>query len=146
MDDAAPQTTGDDQPSGRDIAFHPFQLSNVWANRSHAERRGIRAGDPQVPSFESAVRRIRTYKGPQGFSCEFSIAVQIPVLDDELFVARLVLIAHFAAGEPVRATDARQFARTQAVYLLWPFARSYIDLLAMMSGVHIPPLPLLLVG
>jgi hypothetical protein len=73
--------------------------------------------------------------------------VDIPVLGDELFHGDVTVIAYFVdtSDQPIRLGLARRFARAQALYLVWPFARAYLDTLSMMAGVGVPPLPLLLV-
>ena len=83
----------------------------------------------------------------EGFRCRVRIGIVVPVLEGEVFQGDLTMEAHFVGIEegPLTLSAVRQFARRQALYLAWPFARAYLDQLAMMSGVAVPPLPLLLV-
>ena len=130
------------------IAFHPFQLTNVHAARLEASRRPTRTGDSEEPTFG--------YRGPTGivhvagevgFQCTVRIQVDIPVLGEEIFHGAVTLVAFFVTADEQRIaiSNARAFARAQALYIVWPFARAYLDQLAMMAGVGVPPIPLLLV-
>lgn len=85
--------------------------------------------------------------GNAGFTCRVRVYVDIPVLDGEIFHGEVTLVAYFvrAVGGPIALPLAREFARQQAVYIVWPFARGQLDQLARMTGVAVPPLPLLLI-
>lgn len=130
-------------------AHHPLQLGGVWATRLEGRRRHLVEGDPDEPEYDySTVRNVRLGADGQSFSCQVRVSVRVPVLEDEVFEGRLDMVGHFVSmGEtPIPLTIARGFARRQVLYLLWPFARGYLDQMGMMAGVGVPPLPLLLVS
>jgi hypothetical protein len=125
-----------------------LQLAGVWASRLEARRRPRVGPDPDVPQYDySPVRDLRLRAEGQGFSCRIQITVRVPVFEDEIFQSRLDMEGHFISlgDTPIGLSAARTFASRQALYLLWPFARGYLDQMGMMAGVGLPPLPLLLV-
>jgi len=127
---------------------HPLQLGGVWATHLEARRRPLVDGDPDEPEYDySAVRGVRLGADGRSFSCNVRVDVRVPILEDELFEGRLDMVGHFVstAERALSLAVARGFARRQALYLLWPFARGYLDQMGMMTGVGIPPLPLLLI-
>jgi hypothetical protein len=130
------------------LSFHPFQLIGVWSGSLSGVRRPVRPGDTSEPTFgNSRVRRVRLIADRQGFACEIRVWVELQVLEDEFFRAETVVVGTFATtqDEPVPLSLARAFVRDQALYLLWPFARAFLDQIATISGVGIPPLPLVVV-
>jgi hypothetical protein len=127
---------------------YPLQLAGAWASRLEGRRRERAGADPDVPEYEySPVRDLRLRAEGKGFSCRFQITIRVPVFEDEIFQGRVDMVGHFiSSGDtPIRLSAAREFAARQALYLLWPFARGYLDQMGMMAGVGLPPLPLLLV-
>lgn len=130
------------------VQFHPLQLTRVAAVRSLTYRRPKREGDPDEPQFASS-RPIAIGLGEgETFRARVRISVDIPVLGTELFHAEVRLEADFVntGGSAISVSTFREFARRQLMYLVWPFARAYIDQLATMAGVGIPPLPLIIRG
>jgi hypothetical protein len=131
-----------------EFGFHPLQLTSVYASRVAGSRRPLRTGDPEEPRFEhTGPTGVSLVAGEAGFQCRVRIVVQIPVLGDEIFEGEVTVVAIFVttSGNPLALGLARKFARAQAAYIVWPFARAYLDSLSMMTGVGVPPLPLLLV-
>jgi hypothetical protein len=128
------------------LEFHPIQLSGVWASRIVGFRRAVRDGDPAAPAFQPfRVRAVRLVADGLGFSCTVRVRVTIPVLEGELFRGEVDVVGQFATATetPLTLGVARAFCRRQALYLLWPFARTFLDQAAMIAGVGIPPLPMI---
>jgi hypothetical protein len=131
---------------GPALALHRLQLSSVWVSDISAARRKAREGDPAGPSVNAnGPRGVALIANSLGFRCTFDVQVVIPLPEGEAFQGQLRLLAHFSASERVSLRIAREFSRTQAVYLLWPYARAYFDQVSMLCGFGAPPLPLLVV-
>lgn len=132
----------------RTLTFHSLQLTSVTAPRVSARLRPTRPGDSDEPMFNvGQVLGVTLAANGEGFRCRVRIGTVVPVLDAEVFECDVTMEGNFVAidGDPVTLSVARLFAKRQALYLVWPFARAYLDQLAMMTGVAVPPLPLLLV-
>jgi hypothetical protein len=130
-----------------ELAFHPVQLAAVWAERSSSRRRTIPEDQdlPELTFSGPSVRGIQLVAEGQGFRCDMFVGLTVPVGDHDVFDAALVVRGFFSVDSPISRREVRTFARYQAIFLLWPFARSYFDVLAMQSGVAAPPLPTLIV-
>lgn len=128
------------------LAAHSVQLASVWVAEASSRRRGRQSGDADGPTFTpTAFKRVALTGEGAGFSGDMTISIFVPVLEEDVFEASIRLVAHFGLGRPVTLSVARGFLRRQGLYLLWPFARGYFDQLGSISGLGIPPLPLLLV-
>lgn len=134
--------------NGPTLSFHPLQLTTVAAHRVAARLRPTREGDPDEPMVDAGqVSNIALAANGEGFRCRVRIVILVPVLEGSVFRGDVTMETQFVAisDAPLTISIARAFARRQALYLAWPFARAYLDQLAMMTGVAVPPLPLLLV-
>jgi hypothetical protein len=77
------------------------------------------------------------------FTIAVRARVKVPLLEDEVWSASLRLQADFASELEVSDKDAQDFARLSGVFLVWPYARTYLTEFARMAGVTAPMLPLL---
>jgi hypothetical protein len=128
------------------LEFHPIQLTGVWAAKIEGSRRAARDGDPSEPTFQAFhAREVRLVADGLGFSCTIRVRVTIPVLEGEVFRGEVNVVGQFATATetPLTLGVARAFCRRQALYLLWPFARTFLDQAAVIAGVGIPPLPMI---
>ena len=142
--------TGATQPdviAGGELEFHSVQLATVWAERAESKRWSLAEGvaPPELDFAPPLVRSIVSLADGRGFRCDLSVSVTVPVGDREAFEAAVVLRGFFASDDAISIRHARIFSRNQAVFLLWPFARAYLDVLATLAGVAAPPLPTLVI-
>jgi hypothetical protein len=136
----------DEEPA--ELPTHPLQLADVWIARFLAERRAARPDDPPEPSFAiPVVRRVRMLPEDGGFTFAVRVAVVVPVVQGDIWTATVDLRARVVVtgGHPISAAVAREFAKAQGAYLIWPFARSYLDQIARNMGIGAPLLPTLIV-
>lgn len=126
------------------LAIHTIQLTNVWVERSISARRSRRDSDTNLPNAHiSAMGRVAVAADGKSFTGRLRVRLVVEAGDSEAFDATLVLVAAFAVPTGITGSLARRFARSQGLYLVWPFARAYYDQLGAIHGVAVPPLPLL---
>jgi preprotein translocase subunit SecB len=77
-----------------------------------------------------------------------SVRVRASILfrlsDEETWQAHVVLLGNFTSTVEVKPDAAELFAKASGLYVLWPYARAYLDQLARISGIAAAPqLPLI---
>jgi hypothetical protein len=88
------------------------------------------------------VRLVSLAEDGRSFAIEVQAKVEVPLVDDEVWAASIRLMATFVSDVVLRRTDARAFANASGVFLVWPYARTYLNELARVAGVTAPLLPL----
>lgn len=88
------------------------------------------------------MRLVNIAEDGRSFTIEVQAKVEVPLVDDEVWAATIRLTATFVSDVVVRRYDARAFANASGVFLVWPYARTYLNELARIAGVTAPLLPL----
>lgn len=78
----------------------------------------------------------------RSFSIEVRVQVSVPLVDDQAWDADLRIDAKFLSDVKLTRRLALAFTNASGVFLVWPFARSYLSDLARMAEVKAPILPL----
>ena len=121
--------------------FHPVQLVDVWLDSSRTERKPTRDGDPEGPTVGIPTVRLRSSTPERdGFICALTASMTLGV-DGETWRASAVVCGSFVS-RPLKPTELRHFVRAAALYVMWPYARIFMDQLARMARVAGPALPL----
>jgi hypothetical protein len=130
----------------RPIRRHEVQLISVLVSDFTAHRRPSREKDPSEPRIVPRRGRL-LQRADDGLSLSVSVsaAVKLRLPDEQTWDARLSAIGQFTSTVELSLSDAELFATTSGFFVLWPFVRTHLDLLAKLAGVSgAPPLPLLL--
>lgn len=132
---------------GAKLAIHRVQLATIFLSSVAARRRPRSASDEDGPILRVRRAELRN-RAEDGlaFDGHLSVSLLVPVLDDETFELRLSAAARFESELALSRHAAREFVADQSIRLIWPFARSYVDVIARLAGVSIPLLPTLAVG
>jgi len=78
-------------------------------------------------------------------SASVTASIRFRLPDHQTWDARVVVIGYFASATVLTKDEGSFFAATSGFYVLWPFARSHLDLLGRLAGVtNAPQLPLLI--
>ena len=126
--------------------LHPIQAVDIRVEGAHAERRARRPNEAPLTTATTSLPRARLVDfGEDGgsFSIEVRVRVRVPLVDEAVWVASLRLVASFVSAVEIRRVDAQEFARMSGMFLVWPYARTYLTELAQLAGVTAPLLPLL---
>lgn len=127
-----------------DFRRHPIQAIDVRADRITAVRRSRPPGSTDIAptSHTPRVRLVTLDEDGKSFAIEVQAKVEVPLVDDEVWAASIRLTATFVSDVVLRRSDARAFANASGVFLVWPYARTYLNELARVAGVAAPLLPL----
>lgn len=120
---------------------HVVQLSSLNATQLRAQRRAIRASDPVEPRLtprNAALENLADEGRSLVVSLRASLFVRIS--EEEAWDAQVVLRGRFTSNIELSPHDADYFARSSGLYVLWPFARAYLDQLARLAGIPAAPL------
>jgi hypothetical protein len=78
-------------------------------------------------------------------SASVTASIRFRLPDQQTWDARVVVIGYFTSATALSKDEGRFFAATSGFYVLWPFARSHLDLVGRLAGVaNAPQLPLLI--
>jgi hypothetical protein len=125
------------------IRIHPIQAVEVRVDRISAGRRPRPADTEITPTSNlPKVRLVSLADDGRSFSIEVRVRVSVPLVDDQAWDADLRIDAKFLSEVKITRPIARAFTDASGVFLVWPFARSYLSELARMSDVPAPFLPL----
>jgi preprotein translocase subunit SecB len=128
------------------IRRHEVQLTSVFVSDISAHLRPSREKDPPEPRISPRRGRLIA-RADDGLSLSVSVsaAVRLRLPDQQTWDARLAATGVFVATTELSQSDAELFASTSGFFVLWPFVRTHLDLIAKIAGVSgAPPLPLLL--
>jgi len=127
--------------SGSPSELHQVQLNTVGLERVTAGLRSA-AGDDTL-SVKIPKTILRTSNADRtDFTCSVRTVVSVP-LGGRSWRADVTVRGTFSSDGGLTVRQLRFFVQTSALYVLWPFARTYVDQLATLSGVVAPPLPLI---
>jgi hypothetical protein len=76
--------------------------------------------------------------------CEFRTGLTLPLDEGRVWQARITLRGEFVCSEPLKRSQGLFFAATSALFVMLPFARTNLMLLASLADVKAPPLPLVI--
>ena len=124
----------------------PIQVVEIRSDELHASRRRRRPSEAEsgANAYRPSVRLIRLSEDGRSFEIAVVVRVVVPLVEDEVWAARIRLVAIFASDVDVTRGLALAFARQSGLFLVWPYARTHLTELARMAGVSAPLLPLLL--
>lgn len=123
--------------------LHPIQVVDIRVTSVFAATRPRSAGSPAKPVTNLPRARVLDVGDDhRSFSLKVSVRATVPVLDDQLWTARIVLTAAFVSEVDVSPAVMRDFARQSGPVIVWPYARTYLSQLAQQAGVAALPLPL----
>jgi hypothetical protein len=124
----------------------PIQAVEIRSDVIEAARRRRRVSEAAAgaDAYRPSVRLVRFAEDRRAFDVQVIVRVVVPLVEDEVWAARIVILATFASEVDLTRQVARNFARLSGLFLVWPYARTYLTELARMAGVSAPPLPLLL--
>jgi preprotein translocase subunit SecB len=122
--------------------LHPVQLTDVWVERVSASRRQPRTSDPIEPLLKVSRTTLRGWTAEGPFMCAFRLRLHFPIAEVEAYALDIAVVGSFRGSRPIAETEAHSFARNSALFVLWPYARAYVQQLGVMSGLPVPPLPL----
>lgn len=131
------------RPSLAHAPAHQLELADVWIEKSHARRRARRPTDVDGLAGRVWNLPVEVTPGSLTFVCGIRVRLLVPLDELSLFEIDLGMKARFVSADEVIASAADSFARASALYLLWPYARTYSHEIARLGGVTAPPLPLL---
>jgi hypothetical protein len=77
-------------------------------------------------------------------ACEFRTLLTVPVSDEAVWEARVVLRGQFVCNQALKRSQALLFTNESALWVMLPFARAQVMQLASLAGVDAPPLPLVI--
>jgi len=127
----------------RDPDLHTVQLASVALERLVTATRPTREGDEDAPTVSPPRVALRSVSPDRTeFECVARTRVVLP-LGTSLWTIDISVRGTFVSGVPISPRHVRFFAKTSAVYVLWPFARVYVDTIATLAGMPAPPLPLI---
>jgi hypothetical protein len=124
---------------------HPVQLASILATSLHCQNRRRREtdlGEPQA--FLGDPRLVSFASDGMALECEFRTILIVPVRDEAVWEARVVLRGQFVCTQALKRSQAVFFANTSALWVMLPFARAQVMQLASLAGVDAPPLPLVI--
>src|SRR5664280_2890976 len=123
-----------------DFRRHPIQAIEVRADRITAERRPRPPGKTDVAptSHTPRVRLVNLAEDGLSFAIEVQAQVEVPLVDDKAWEASIRLTATFVSDVVIRRSDALAFANASGLFLVWPYARTYLNELARIAGVTAP--------
>lgn len=120
---------------------HPVQLRSIWTERVNSRR--LPAEPDELAHLRIPRAQLRTCDVELGtFECTLRLTLRWPT-NEATWSVVVSLVALFGSSPAVDETQARAFARDSALYVMWPYARSYIAELGAQAGFSPPPLPLI---
>ncbi|MEW6225999.1 MAG: hypothetical protein AB1627_15345 [Chloroflexota bacterium] len=123
---------------------HPIQLADIRVDRATSFRRKRVKSDPLTHiAHIPRPRLLDVAADRRSFRIVVSTRVRVPLAEDDIWVGVVRMVATLVSDEDVPDDLAVAFARLSGVFLVWPYARLYVDQLGKMAGVAVPPLPLL---
>lgn len=126
-------------------ARHTVQLVSLVAEDIRAVRRAARPTDPAEPRLTPRNASLVTLsEDGQALGVRMKASLLVRLSDDEVWQAHVVLLGSFGSAVELTWDVADGFAKASCLYVLWPFARAQLDLLARLAGIAAPPqLPLI---
>jgi hypothetical protein len=123
----------------------PIQAVEIRADAVQATRRRRRANEAEADAiYRPSVRLLALGDDHRSFEIEVTVRAVVPLVGDNVWAARIVIVSAFASEVNVSRRLALDFARQSGLFLVWPYARTHLTELARMAGVSAPLLPLLL--
>lgn len=124
---------------------HPIQVISIRVAGVTTQKRQRRSTESDSAPFAylPRARVLGLADDLLSFEIGVRVRVRVPLQDEEVWTAAMTLEARFVSHEPVPPELASDFARYSGLFIVWPYARVYLDQLAAMSGVSAAPLPLL---
>ena len=125
---------------------HEVQLASVYVTDLTAHRRATRDKDPSEPRIVPRRGQLLS-RSDDGLSIAVSVsaAVRVRLPDQQTWDARMSATGAFTSSIQLSEEDATLFAATSGFFVLWPFVRTHLDLVAKLAGIAgAPQLPLLL--
>ena len=127
-----------------EVRRHPIQAVKIRVESVSAGHRARREGDDAVQptTHLPKVRLASVGDDRRSFSIEVRSSVSVPLLEDQVWLADIRISATFTSDIDITRSDAQAFARASGVFLVWPYARTYLSELAAMADVSasLPPL------
>jgi preprotein translocase subunit SecB len=124
-------------------ALHEVQLAAVYLERIATRSSPASAeadAEPTVQLPRVTLRSTNTERTE--FECIGRTRVVVSATGRR-WTADVAVRGSFVCSRGLSSRELRFFVSQAAVYLLWPYARVYVDVVATLAGIPAPPLPLI---
>jgi len=119
----------------------PIQLKLAYLHEVELKREVVARGTTKEPELDPGVRAFE--RAPDGRGLAAIIGATVVFQYRETAVAKLncAVLGEFVSSRPLEEEEARRFAQRDAVFILWPYLRAAVSVIAGQSGIDFPTLP-----
>jgi preprotein translocase subunit SecB len=123
------------------LRTYSIQLQDAYVYEAGI-RRDARPSDLQSARFDPTLRAIVIPAGGKRLAIALTGVVTFPFSEAGLLIVECTISGQFVAASRKKKAELEAFARREAVLLLWPYLRGAIGQLAQLTGIQVPPLPI----
>lgn len=123
------------------VSTYPIQLTSAYVYESAVRRLNPRP-EERAQTMDLGIRAISVARGGTNFTVVLGGAITVPFRDTAMLWIECAVAGEFVAERRTRKAALEAFASREGALILWPYLRAYFGNLGQLTGIGIPPIPI----
>jgi preprotein translocase subunit SecB len=119
-----------------------IQLGGAYLHQARVSRAAPVPEEKRQLTLDVQIHGIDIDRGGKRFAVVLAAVVAVPFRETALLNIECSVAGEFVAEKRTRKATLEAFARREAVLLLWPYLRAMLGQLGSLTGIQVPPLPI----